>query len=354
MTLTKGWIRNAAATPLDVRRIEAASWAVQDVASRLGIRPGIVDTIIANDLVATTATMNVTVGAFSAVLTKGASDGAVPIANDGSVNVLIGAAPGSNSRIDVIYVKHNDDTTGDANANPIFGVAVGTAAASPTKPSIPTGALELATLRIYAGTTATNGGSNVLTNTYQMTAPRGGVVPFRSKADLDAWTTAVPGQRASIYDVAAGLAKSLWQWSGVAWEYIGRAHALARASSVRNVGTAADTILTFGTAAVLNGGFGFTANAFVIPETGVYRVCAYGLFAANATGRRELAFYIDGVRTDEGLGRVVPGSSASDAPVLAEWEFSFNALQTVSVYAYQNSGSTLGVTQRFLSVERVA
>lgn len=198
MALSKSFIRDAATTPLDARLMNMA----QIVCNADGTpRPGVIGNPGAN-LVSTTATMNVTVAAAEFATTKGKADGVAIFTNDGTVNVAIGAAPASNSRIDVIWVKHNDNTTGDANALPVFGVTAGTAAASPTKPAIPTGALELATLRIYAGTTATNGGSNTLTNTYQMTASRGGVVPFRTPADLTAWTTPQEGQLA--YDISTG------------------------------------------------------------------------------------------------------------------------------------------------------
>lgn len=208
MTLTRGFVRNGATTPLDARLMDMAGLVCNtDGSPRTGVLGG------ANtSIVATTGTMNVTIAAAEFAVSKGKADGVVLFTNDGSINVLVAAAPASNSRIDVIWVKHNDNTTGDGDSLPTAGVTTGTAAASPTKPAIPTGALELATLRIYAGTTATNGGANVLTNTYQMTSSRGGVVPFRTKTDLDLWTTAVAGQLA--LDLATGI---YYRRSGGAW-----------------------------------------------------------------------------------------------------------------------------------------
>lgn len=209
MALTKSFIRNAAMAPLDARLMNMAQVAANaDGSPRTGVLGS------ANvSIVSTLATMNVAVAAAEFVTSKGKSDGVSIFTNDGVVNVAIGAAPASNSRIDVIWVKHNDDTTGDANALPVFGVTAGTAAASPTKPAIPTGALELATLRVYAGTTATNGGSNTLVNTYQMTAMRGGLVPFRTLADLLAWTTPAEGQLAGV----VGQSRP-YQRTGGAWQ----------------------------------------------------------------------------------------------------------------------------------------
>jgi len=195
MTLTRSFIKNAVTTPLDSRLMNMAGLVCNnDGSPRTGVL-GNAGTTPTAGIVSTLATMNVAIAAAEFATSKGKADGVPIFTNDGVVNVAIGAAPASNSRIDVIYVKHNDDTTGDANALPVFGVLAGTAAASPTKPGpIPTGALELATLRVYSGTTATNGGSNLLTNTYQMTAARGGVVPVRTIAERDAWTNPVDGQ----------------------------------------------------------------------------------------------------------------------------------------------------------------
>lgn len=208
MALSKGFARNNAKTPLDQREADMATIVCNaDGSPRVGVLGA------ANaSIVATTATMNVTIAAAEFVTSKGKADGVMIFTNDGSMNVLIAAAPASNSRIDVIWVKHEDNTTGDAASLPIFGVTAGVAAAAPTKPAIPTGALELATLRIYSGTTATNGGANVLTNTYQMTAARGGVVPFRTKTELDLWTTPVAWQRAYVLDTGDEYGRAGGAW----------------------------------------------------------------------------------------------------------------------------------------------
>lgn len=209
MTLTRSFVRNAAMTPLDARLMNMA----QIVANADGSpRPGVLGNKV-TPIVTPLATMTVAVAASEFATSKGKADGVAIFTNDGTVNVAIGAAPASNSRIDSVWVKHNDDTTGDANALPVFGVTAGVAAASPTAPAIPTGALELAQVRVYAGTTAANGGANTTTQTYQMTAARGGVVPFRTKAAVDAWTTAEYGQLA--YDTAGN---SLYVWNGTTWQ----------------------------------------------------------------------------------------------------------------------------------------
>jgi hypothetical protein len=202
MTLTRGFTTNSAVTALDARLMSMAALVCNaDRSPRVGVMGGSNPSIVATT--AATAPMTVTVAAAEFACSKGVADGVTHPTNDGTVSVTINAAPGSNSRITVIWVKQNDNTTGDANSTPVFGTTDGSAAASPTKPAIPTGALELATLRVYAGSTASNGGGNVLTNTYAMTAERGGVVPFRTQVERDAWTNPVDGQLAYCADVDA-------------------------------------------------------------------------------------------------------------------------------------------------------
>lgn len=216
MALTRGFIRNAATTPLDARLMDMA----QIVSNADGSpRTGVLG-VLKSPLLTALATMNVSVSAAPFVTTKGKADGVAIFTNDGTVNVAIAAAPASNSRIDVIWVKHNDNTTGDATSTPTFGVTAGAAAASPTKPAIPTGALELGTLRVYADTTAANGGTNTLTQTYQMTAMQGGIVPFRTLADLAAWTNPATGQVATTLDDDS--ADAFYRWNGAAWKHVSR------------------------------------------------------------------------------------------------------------------------------------
>lgn len=197
MALTRSFVRNAAMTPLDARLMNMASLVCNaDGSPRTGVLGG------ANaSIVSAKATWHFRVQAAEFATSKGKADGVTLPTNDGVVDVPIAAgAPASNSRIDVLWVKHEDNTTGDTASLPIFGVTSGAAAASPDEPAIPTGALRLATLRAYASTTGASGGANVLTNVYQMTATRGGIVPFRTSTELAAWATAVEGQLAFTLD----------------------------------------------------------------------------------------------------------------------------------------------------------
>ena len=207
MALTRGFIRNAVTTPLDARLMNMASIVADaDGTPRAGVL-GFNDS-----LVTPLATMHVAVAAAEFATSKGKADGVAIFTNDGVTKVAISPAPASSSRITSIWVKHNDDTTGDANALPIFGTTDGAAAASPAAPAIPTGALELARLRVYSNTTAANGGANTLTQTYRMTAARGGVVHFRTRAELNAWSTAQYGQRAYVINTSESFVFGTSGW----------------------------------------------------------------------------------------------------------------------------------------------
>lgn len=112
------------------------------------------------------------------VTSRGLADGVVLAGSDGVVSVPTDPAPASGSRIDVIYVLHRDVDRADANSESIIAVAVGVASGTPTAPTIPAGAMEIA----RATVASTN--ANTLAATITQTAPYTGlagaeiVVPF--------------------------------------------------------------------------------------------------------------------------------------------------------------------------------
>lgn len=132
-----------------------------------------------------TSGMSYNVAAFNAVTVR-SGNAAEFVSNDAVVSVATTAAPGANSRIDVIWVRSLFTTYADGSSDPVIGVTQGTASASPTKPSIPAGALELATAVILSTTTQTS--TAVITQTHPYTAMEGGVVALRSQTEQDAWT----------------------------------------------------------------------------------------------------------------------------------------------------------------------
>lgn len=101
------------------------------------------------------ANMSVDIGVGSAII-KGddqAAQGSYMASTTVLENIAIGAAPGSNSRRDLICYRINDpNATGPAGNNASFVVVAGTAAASPTLPALPTSAIPLAEVLVSSGT----------------------------------------------------------------------------------------------------------------------------------------------------------------------------------------------------------
>ena len=258
MTLTKGFVRLAATTALDTRLMDAAQFVRNaDGSPRTGVLGGF------PSIVTTTAGMTVNVAAAAFVSTRGVADGVNRETNDGTVAVTIPAAPGSNSRFDLISVKHNDADAGDGSSLPVFVVTSGTAAASPTVPATPTGCEPLATLRIYSGTVATNGGSNVLTNIYRMTAMSGGVVPFRTIAERDLWTSPAPCDGQIAYCLAEDAAFEYVDGT-VGWVHLSGKPIISSLSyaGIYSVGTPAARVIELGGRVALEGGITSTSAAF--------------------------------------------------------------------------------------------
>lgn len=343
MALTRGFIRNAVTTPLDARLMDMA----QIVGNTDGSpRTGVIDGDGRN-IVTALATMNLAVAAAEFVTSKGAADGVVIFTNDGTVNVAITAAPASNSRIDVIWVKHNDSTTGDANSTPIFGVTAGTAAASPAKPVIPTGSLELATLRVYAGTTAANGGANTLTNTYAMTVSRGGIVPFRTLADLQAWTNPILGQVAAVLsNASAPGAEGLYKWNGTTW--INTARGVATwtwaAGGVGDSGVVGPTVPLTTLAAETSGNDFVTATSGLgaTVKAGLYVVTLHVAVNATVTGRTFAQLAKAGNTLSRNSAQTGEDTLSTTAVVYVESDGT-----VIAGAFYKTSGGSANMTGRF-------
>lgn len=136
--------------------------------------------------------MSVTVHPFNAVLNR---YGALLIQNDGDAKVPLPAAPSANSRIDVVYVKQNERRSpmSDQSDDPLFGVAKGTAAATPVAPGIPDGALALAQVLLPAGVSNTAAAGVVITQAYIGAAMKGDMLRVQTSAQRDALTTVPEG-----------------------------------------------------------------------------------------------------------------------------------------------------------------
>lgn len=181
----------------DTRRV-LGGLIVRDRAGvpRLGILPR-----NTTPLVTATSTMAYSVAAFEAVTSRTGA-GVELVVNDGAVTVPTTASPSANSRIDVVWVRARFSASGDTSDGPEFGVTQGPVGATPVKPAIPAGALELATITIPSTAVATNSSGVVFAQTAQYTALNGGSIVFRTIAQRDAWA-ALDQQRCSV--LATGL-----------------------------------------------------------------------------------------------------------------------------------------------------
>lgn len=269
MPLTRGFILGAVTTPNDARLMDLGRVVSNaDGTARTGVL-----TSTPTGLVSALGTMNVSIAAGVFATSRSRQDGVAIFANDGTASVAISAAPVSNSRITSIWVKHNDSTQGDADNLPVFGTTDGAAAASPVAPAIPTGALELAQLRVYAGTTAANGGSNTLTETYRMTAAQGGVVPVRDATELSAYT-APNGALAMI--VSTGV---MFRRTGGAWKVAGGSSFAA----VQVQAPGSGTVTATGSMGALPGTAALSTNV-TVPVACRAKITLMFKFAANAVG----------------------------------------------------------------------
>lgn len=175
---------------LDARR-DMSGLFVCDKTTMLPIA-GILDRLQDNLVTGNSDSMSVTVHPFNAVLNR---YGALLIQNDGNVKVPLKAAPSTNSRIDVVYVKQHETRPpmSDDSDFPVFGVMQGVAAATPVAPSVPDGALALAQVLLPAGVSNTAAAGVVITQTYIGAAMKGDMLRVQTSAQRDALTTVPEG-----------------------------------------------------------------------------------------------------------------------------------------------------------------
>jgi hypothetical protein len=205
-------------TPLDMKLGQAGQVAK---ASATTIRAGLFWPGTAT-IVSGKANMSYDVAAFAGVTQRSASAGAVFGGNDGTLNVatdVTGAAltaPGSNSRYHLVFWWQREFSLDGTDSNPVISVLQGTAAASPTVPSLASypGAIELARILVPAGVTATNTGTTI-TQTGQFTAMAGGVIPFRTTTERDTGTF-VEGQPGWLIDSDQFIIYSGSRWIAMA------------------------------------------------------------------------------------------------------------------------------------------
>lgn len=180
-----------------------------------------------------TGTMTVNVGVFQSATARSSAGGAyLGPTQEAAITVNIATAPASNSRIDVVYVKQQDADatvlTPDGTTTPIVGVVTGTAAASPAKPGLPIGALELGTVTVAAGATSTAGAGVTIANTARSAVAAGGIAPIRSG---DSAAGAYVGQYRD--HPTSGLQR----WDGSTWNPYATASSVASSQAALTAGS---------------------------------------------------------------------------------------------------------------------
>lgn len=115
-------------------------------------------------------------------------------------------APSANSRIDIVYSRPADVDAGEQAEG--VQVVSGVAAAVPTRPSLPAGAVELGSFTVPSSASNTLGATAI--PSFTATAAAGGVPVFRTTAARNAFK-AVPGQLAMV-------GSTLFVSDGTAWK----------------------------------------------------------------------------------------------------------------------------------------
>lgn len=223
MPVNRGlFVRNNGAvgtTPIEARLVQASFFAENSP----GVpRQGLLG-FAYTDAVKATANMSYDLSPMTIVTNRASGEGVyVFTISGGTLNQVTTAAPGTGSRFDLIYVKQNDVDKGDAGNTAVVGVVQGTSSTgTPTKPyaNVPAGAYVLAEARIYSGTTATNGGSNTITQVWRHTALRGNPIPVRNTTERAEITPSAfeIGIMVRRLDVVMGNMDAIERWDGDSW-----------------------------------------------------------------------------------------------------------------------------------------
>ncbi|TCK63607.1 hypothetical protein [Curtobacterium sp. PhB136] len=347
MTLSKGFTQNSAANPLDARLMDAARFVRSADGS---VRTGVLWTSSATgNVVGSTSSMNVAIVTADFLLSRAASDGAIIITNTGSVNLQLDAAPSSNSRIDVVWVKQNDGGAGgqgDADSVPTLGKTTGIASASPVKPSIPAGALELAAVLVPAGVTATNASGVTITNSFRYAALSGSPIRYRSESDMRADTTVATGNTAYVadgsyfYRRAAAWVRS--DMDSIAVIQQQSRLSLSSSTTLATLGSSTATSVTYDSSLMplSNGVVGPVAIA------GWYEVTGTVQWTSNSSGTRYLELTQNDQSTNPPAADLRPGATGTYGNVTTTMYC--NAGDYIKLKGYQDSGATLTYASRLV------
>lgn len=209
MTLRYSWPGpSGLASTTDARKALAGLLAVNTAGQ---VRAGVVPAHY-GALLSPRADMNVDIAAFNAVGVQ--FGGPVLFSNDGTIQLTdVLVSPTSGMNYYVIYAKQNEATSPgtDANNDTVRGAVVSTVSFALARSGLPEGAVEIGTVQVPPGVTATNASGVIVTTAAPCTAAAGAVVALRSQADQDAWTPA-DGSRAYRIDLGRYASRVAGAW----------------------------------------------------------------------------------------------------------------------------------------------
>lgn len=229
-----------------------------------------------NAIVTARADMNVDIAAFQGVTVQ--FGGPILLSNDGTMqlpSVLV--SPGAGTNYYVIYVKQNESTSPgtDSNNSVLAGAALSTTSFAAARAALPMGALELATVQMPTGKTATNEASVTITQTFVYTAAEGGCVPVRNATELAAWA---PANGAEAFRLDTGL---MYVRSGDAW-------GLSRGYDRKTFAGATD-----GSGLVtVNHGLGVSPTVVIVTDQNSGAVPNTRKIVRSATSSTQIQFYV--------------------------------------------------------------
>ncbi|HET8589303.1 MAG TPA: hypothetical protein VFM01_06680 [Nakamurella sp.] len=299
---------------------------------------------------------SVAAGSFATARGVQATDGLYVVPNDGPATVDSGSpAPGSGTRWDLIWVRclnAFDGGFGDANSDPVFGVTVGTAGSSPSKPysSVPAGALVLAESNV-----GTSIASASLATISMVAVSAGTLLPRAAQSGV---YPASPAVGTIVDDASAG---GLIRWNGTAWVPASPPPVAARVTITGSFS------LTNGTWAQITGAAAtFTVDYdpyslwspannvfFLTSYPGLWRAHGRLVFPSNATGYRGVGFAWSSAAVDPNRETYLPAGGIMGLEANSEGSASGgNQYVRLMGYQSQTGGAAMALTaQGEFSVE---
>lgn len=327
----------------DARLSNAATFARSTTG--LGVRTGVLYHGVTALLAATATTapsMTVTVAPLAIVGQKAAGEGVYVPVSVATAIIDIAAAPGSNSRVDVIFAMQRDAgsaTSPDTLTQGEVGVVTGTAAVSPTKPAIPVGAVEIGTVTVAAGATATTNGTVTIATTCRWTVPLGSPVPVRNTTERAALTQ-YDGLLVNRLDTNV-----LERSDGAAWYAIGDRPAYGRIRNPANIAGFGSGVWTRMSGWIPDVGFkGASAGVLQWNTAGVVSIQVTGLYRLTLQVAAQITTPSGGLRVKliNTVDNTVYVEGAGSGPqwymVAASTEVWLSAGVGIAAYVYNETG----------------